>query len=102
AGPHAPAGLGADDQLVAMGPEIEAQNLAEVLFRTPRRRAVVVGQVEVGDAQVEGAQHHRTAVLEDIDAAEVVPQAQGDGGQANAAAATAAVLHGVVALFVGL
>ncbi len=61
AGPHIVAGLGADDQFVAIGLEIEAQNLAEVAFRASRRRAVVVGQVEVGDAQVEGAAHHGAA-----------------------------------------
>ena len=41
----------------------------------------------MGDAQIEGAAHHGAAVLKDIDAAEVVPQAQRDGRQAQAAAA---------------
>ena len=55
----------------------------------------------MGDAEIEGAAHHGAAVFKDVHAAEVVPQAEGDGGQANAAAAAAAVRHGVVALIAG-
>ena len=53
--PHVPAGLGRDDQLVAERREVAAQEAAEVLLGRAVRRPVVVGQVEVGDAEVEGA-----------------------------------------------
>jgi len=49
---------------------------AEGRFGGPRRGPVVVRQVEVGDPEIEGAQHHRARVAEAIDAAEVVPQSQ--------------------------
>lgn len=51
----------------------------------------------MSDAQVEGAAQHGASVLQRINAAEVVPQAEGDGRQEQAAAAGAAVWHGVVA-----
>ena len=55
AGPHVVAGLGGDDDLVAVGREVVGQDAAEVGLGAAGRRAVVVGQVEVGDAEVEGA-----------------------------------------------
>ena len=53
--PHVPAGLGRDDELVAVGPEVLAQDAAGVDLGAAVGRAVVVGQVEVRDAQVERA-----------------------------------------------
>src|SRR5208283_1098390 len=54
AGPHVPAGLGGDDQFVAMGGEVLRQDSAEVLLRRAEGRAVVVGKVDMCDAAVEG------------------------------------------------
>jgi len=48
------AGLGRDDEFVAVRLQVGAKQGPEILFGRPRRRAVVVGQVEVRDAQVEG------------------------------------------------
>ena len=75
-----------------------SQQRAEVLLGRAVRRAVVVGQVEVGDAEVEGAAHDRAAVLERPVAAEVLPEAERHRRQLQPAAAAAAVLHAVVAL----
>ena len=91
--PHVVAGLRRDDQLVAVGPEVVAQQPAEVLLRRAVRRAVVVREVEVRDAEVEGAAHDRPARLDRVDAAEVVPQPERDRGQREPAAAAAVVAH---------
>jgi hypothetical protein len=74
---------------------------AEVLLGRAVGRAVVVGQVEVGDAQVEGAAQDGAAGLEYVLAAEVLPQAQRDRRQVQAAAAGPAIGHGVIAGGIG-
>ena len=51
--PHVVARLGGEDQLVAVRAEVLREDRAEVALGAPVRRAVVVGQVEVGDAAVE-------------------------------------------------
>ena len=53
------------------------------------------------DPEVEGAAHDRAARLERPVVAEVVPEAERDGRQLQAAAAAAAVLHAVVAVVGG-
>ncbi len=97
AGPHLIAGLGADDQLVAMRGEIRAQQLAHVALGGTGFRPVVVGQVEVGDAVVERGPGQLAHGLERRVVAEVVPAAQRDGRQLQAAVATAVVGHRVIA-----
>jgi len=51
--PHVIAGLGGDHQLVAVRPEVIGKHSPEVDLGRPVGRAVVVGEIEVGDAQVE-------------------------------------------------
>ena len=97
AGPHLIAGLGADDQLVAMRGEIRAQQLTHVALGGTGFRPVVVGQVEVGDAVVERGPGQLAHGLERRVVAEVVPAAQRDGRQLQAAVATAVVGHRVIA-----
>ena len=53
------------------------------------------------DAEVEGAAHDRAAVLERPVVAEVLPEAERDRGQLQAAAPAAAVRHAVVAVVGG-
>jgi len=53
----------------------------------------------MGNSQVESAAEHGPAIFEDIIAAEIMPQAQGDGGQLKAASAAAVVDHGIIAGF---
>ena len=98
AGPHVVAGLGGDDQLVAPGGEVLAEDAAEVGLGGAGRRAVVVGEVDVGDAEVEGAADDRPLRLERGVVAEVVPQAERDRGELEPGAAGAAVGHRVVAI----
>ena len=90
AGPHVPAGLGGDDQFVAMGGEVLRQDSAEVLLRRAEGRAVVVGKVEMGDAAVEGPANDRAPGFEGILAAEILPEPEGDGRQLQAGSAAAA------------
>ena len=47
----------------------------------------------MGDAEVEGAAQDGALGVEGVGVAEVVPQAERDGGQLQTAASAAAVLH---------
>ena len=96
--PGAVARLGGDDQLVAVAVQIVFEDAAEVLFGSARGGAVVVGDVEHGDAAVEGGEHHVAHVLVRVERAEVVPHAEGQGGELQPAFARAAVFHGIVPL----
>ncbi len=60
-GPHVVAGLGRDHELVAEGREVRAQEGSERLLGRAVGRPVVVGQVEVRDAEVERPPHDRAA-----------------------------------------
>ena len=100
AGPHVPAGLGRDDELVAVGLEVLGQDAPGVGLGRAVRRAVVVRQVEVVHAEVEGAAHDRALGLDRLVVAEVVPEAERDGGQLEPAHPAAAVGLDVVAVLV--
>ena len=100
-GPHVVAGLGRDDQLVAVGLEVLGEDAAEVRFSRAVGRAVVVREVDVGDAEVERAADDRALVLDRRVVAETVPQPEADRGELDAAAPAAAVGHRVVAIFSG-
>ena len=67
--------------------------LAHRLFGAARGRSVVVGQVEVGDAVVEGVATEPTAVVEAHCGAKVRPQPETDAGQHHATAAAAGIGH---------
>jgi hypothetical protein len=94
--PHEVAGLGGDDEFVAMRGEILAQHPAEVFLRGAGRRAVVVGQIEVCDAEIEGAENKCAAVVVEVGVAEIVPEAEGEAGQLKTAASCATIKGGVV------
>ncbi len=98
AGPHVVAGLAGDDDLVPVGGEVVGQVAPEVGLRGAVGRAVVVGQVEVGDAEVEGAAQDRPLAVEGDVVTEVVPQPEADRREVEAAAAGPAVGHRVVAV----
>ena len=96
-GPHVPACLGRDHELVAVVAEVGVEDATEIRLGAAVRGAVVVGEVEVGDAQVESAAQDRTLVLERLLFAEVLPEPERDRRQEQAAAPAAAVGHRVVA-----
>ena len=99
--PHLPAGLGGDDQLVPVTLEILAQQTAEIDLRTAKGRTIVVGQVEVVDAQIKRGAQQRTLAGQRRAVAKVMPQPQRQGRQHQPAAPHAAVGHGLVAMFGG-
>lgn len=99
--PHVPAGLAGDDELVAMRLEILAHQPPEIDFRAAVGRPVVVRQIEMVDAVVEGGAQHLALGGDRRGVAEVVPQAEGDRGQHQAARAHLAVRHALVALGIG-
>ena len=94
--PHAVAGLGRDDELVAVAGEVGAQELAEGGLGRARRRAVVVGEVEVGDAGVEGGADDGALGIVGGVPAEVVPEAERDRRELQAGAAAVAIGHAAV------
>jgi len=96
--PHVVASLGGDDQLVAVGGKVLGEILAKVQFSRPRGGTVVVGQVEVGDPQIEGGVQHLARRRKRIAIAKVVPEAQRESGQLQAALATAVVGHSVISI----
>src|SRR5262249_5859198 len=100
-GPHVVPGLRGDDELVAVGREVVAQDPAERLLGGTVGRAVVVREVEVRAAAVEGAAGHGAAAVERHGAAEVVTQSERHGGKRKAAAPDAAILHPSIAVLRG-
>ena len=100
-GPHVVAGLGGDHQLVAVRPEVLGEHPAEVGLRGSVGRAVVVGQVEMGDAEVERPPQDGPLGGQRIDVTEVLPEPERHRGQVQPAAADPAVGHVVVAIVGG-
>ena len=97
--PHVVPGLRRDDQLVAVGPEILPHDRAEVALRRARRRPVVVGDVNVGHAEVKRATDDGALGLEGPVVPEVVPESQRDARQAQSAPPHPGVLGVVVTVF---
>ena len=97
AAPHRESRLGGDEHLVAVGREVLAQDLAEVLLGAAHAGAVVVGEVEGVDALVEGGEDHVAHDFKVVETAEVLPQPQRERGELQTAArARAAVFDGGV------
>ena len=99
--PHVPSRLGRDHELVAVRNEVLGEDPTEVDLGRTVGRSVVVGQVEVGDALVEGTTKDGALRLERLVVPEVVPQPERDGGQLQAGRAETPVGHGFVAVFGG-
>jgi len=94
--PHVPTGFTGDDQFIAILLEVFTQQAAEVDLGTAIGRAVVVGQVEMVDPQIERGTQQRALGVDRCAVAEVVPQTQGQCGQYQATTAHAAVRDDVV------
>ena len=60
---EAEGGLGGNDQLIAIRAQVSGEDAPEILLGRARRRPIVVGQIEVRDAMVEGAEQHLARVL---------------------------------------
>ena len=74
--PHVVAGLARDHQLVTVRPQVRSEDPPEVRLRRAVRRAVVVGQVEMGDPAVERAPDDGPLGRERPIVAEVLPEAE--------------------------
>src|ERR1039458_10160715 len=94
--PHQITRLAGDDQFVAVGFQIGAENAPEMFLRRTGRRSIIVGQVEMRDAQIERAAHHRPAVFKDVNATKVMPKPERNGGKLETAATAAVVAHALV------
>ena len=92
-GPHQVARLRRDDQLVAVRSKVLPEDLAEVFFGGSGRRAVIVRQIEMGDAEVECMSEHRPRIFKRVDSAEIVPESKSDRRQLQAAASASIVRH---------
>ena len=76
AGPHVVACLRRDEELVAIGAEVLVHQSSHGLLCRAVYWAVVVGQVEVRDAMVEGIVGYLTAAFVGVYASEVMPEAE--------------------------
>ena len=81
--------------------EVVVEDPGEVGLGAAVRGPVVVGQVEMGDAQVEGSAQDGTLGVDGPVVTEVLPQPKRYGGQEQAAAPTTAIGHGPVAVLGG-
>ena len=100
--PHVPTGLGGNHELVAVVTEVVVKDPGEIALGAAVGGSVVVGQVEMGDAQVESSTHGGALGVEGPVVTEVLPQPERHGGQEEAAPPTTAVGHGPVAIFGGM
>ena len=71
--PHVPPRLGGDDQLITVPAEVIVENPGEIGFRAAIRRSVVIGQIEMGDAQIEGSAQDGALGFDGPVVAEVLP-----------------------------
>src|SRR5690625_191979 len=99
--PHVPAGLGGDDQLVTVRGKVLREDASEVRLRSSVRRAVVVGEIEVGDAEVERPPQDRPLRHQRFVVTEVVPQPERDRRQLQATSPATAVRDLLVAVVGG-
>ena len=84
-------------KFITVARKIGRQDLREIRFRRTWRRAVVVGEVEMGNAQVKGATANRPAGVKWNVIAEIMPKAQRQRRQLQPAAPALAVSHFIIA-----
>ena len=91
--PHVVARLRRNEQFVAVGVEVVDHQPAHRLLCRAVGRSVVVGQVEVHHAVVEGIVCYLAATFVGVHASEVVPETEAHLGQQHAAAAASVECH---------
>src|ERR1039458_8512247 len=79
-----PAGFRRDNQFIPVHAKILTKDGAEVLFGRPVWRPIIIRQIKMDDATVEGAQNYGAPNLEYVSAAEVLPQPKRDKRQHQA------------------
>ena len=91
AAPHRETRFRRDDHFVAVARKTFAQDPAEIFFGGAAAGAVVVGDIEHGDAAVERGKNHVAHDFEIIETAEVVPEPQRQFGEFEPAVPRTAV-----------
>ena len=91
AGPHVIARLGRDDELIPIGAPVAVHEDAEVGLGLSVRRTVVVGQIKMGDSRVKGRAQDLLLHAQGRDVPEIVPQAEGEPRQHQAAVSAPSV-----------
>ena len=91
AGPHVIARLGRDDELIPIGAPVAVHEDAEVGLSFPIRGTVVVGQIKMGDSRVKGRAQDLLLHAQGRDVPEIVPQAEGEPRQHQAAVSASPV-----------
>src|SRR5206468_2442210 len=97
-GPHAIAGLGRYDELVAMSGEVGPEDRAESFLGRSGRWAIIISEIEMGDAQIESATADGAGIVETRVFTKIVPKTEREHRQIEAASAAAAILHGLIAV----
>ncbi len=100
-GPHLVTGLGRDDQLVAVALEIGGENIAKGFLGAAEGGAVIVGEIEMGDAVVKRRAADIALGLVRRVVAEIVPQPEAHRRQLQPGIAAAIVDHALVTVFGG-
>ncbi|MNL26599.1 hypothetical protein D3C87_1481310 [compost metagenome] len=98
-GPHVVARLGRDDHFIAVASKIRLQDFAEGSFGAAGWWAVIIGQIEVGNTEVEGAAANGLFGLVRCVVAEIVPQPERDRRQLQASLSAMIVFHGCISVF---
>ena len=96
--PHVVAGLGRDDQLVAVGVQVGGQDASEVSLGGPVGGTVIVGKIEMGHAAVEGVPDDGTLYLERSIVTKVLPEPKRDRREPEAAGTHAPIGHPVISI----
>src|SRR5271168_3651640 len=99
--PHVPPGFGGDDKFVPVVAKVLTENPPEVGLGAAIRGSVVVGQVEMGDSQIEGSPQDGALGFEWSVVTKVLPQPERHRRQEQATTTTTAIGHGLVTIFSG-
>ena len=86
-------GLGGYDDFIPVVFKGPAPYTSEQFLGRPAWGAVVVGQVEIRHAMVEGIFHYLPTLVRISLGSEILPESKGNLGKENAAPSAAAVLH---------
>lgn len=79
-----------------MMPEVLRQHPTAIALRGSGWRTVVVGEIEMGDAEIKRSPHHFPRERPVIHVSEIMPKAKGDFGELQSAPSRAGVGHVIV------
>ena len=100
--PHVVASLGGDEEFVTIRSEVVLHQSAHRFFGAAVWRTIIVGEVEVSDAMVEGIMGDGTASLVRVNASEVVPESQTYLRQEHSALAASLIECLRIAIAIGI